>query len=259
MRESIRFQMVRLENEFNFCFQFYRDFLKRCAEYELYEPNANRTVAQREGGDDAAALTQMVLQRNAKLEKFREKKELQDQIKQLKMVMDREYVDDDVKRDFYVKLLKASILETQEELASIAQEKQILEFQRNRSHLPEHEQRPRRRPVQPLKPIIITKDLAQKAIYGMGYPSLPTMTVSEFYDERVRAGVFPDPNAPPRDPNCLQARAMRGDTADLDEQQDIEREQLRDVDDEIEIMRARAMDDWKDEHRRGEGNRYNRS
>lgn len=225
----------------------------------MYEPNANRTVALREGDGDQVALTQMVLQRNAKLEKFREKKELQDQIKQLKLVMQREHVDDDVKRDFYVKLLKSSVLEAQEEIASIAQEKQILDFQRNRSHLPEHEQRPPRRPVQPLKPIIITKDLAQKAVYGLGYPSLPTMTVSEFYDERVRAGVFPDPNAPPRDQNSLQARAMRGDTAEIEEQQDIEREQLRDVDDEIEIMRARAMDDWKDEHRRGEGNRYNRS
>lgn len=233
--------------------------MKRCAEYELYEPNTNRTVAQRESGDDQVALTQMVLQRNAKLEKYREKKELQDQIKQIKLVMQREHIDDDVKRDFYIKLLKSSVLEAQEEIASIAQEKQILQFQQNRAHLSENERRPPRRTVQPLKPIIITKDLAQKAIYGLGYPSLPTMTVSEFYDERVRAGVFPDPNAPPRDPNSLHARAMRGDTADLDEQQDIEREQLRDVDDEIEIMRARAMDDWKDEHRRGEGNRYNRS
>lgn len=243
----------------NFSIKFCSDFLKRCAEYELYEPNPNRTVAHHEGGDEKAALTQMVLQRNAKLEKYREKKELQDQIKQLKLVMQREHVDDDFKQDFYIKLLKSSILEAQEEIASIAQEKQILEFQRNRAHLPENEQRPPRRPVQPLKPIIITKDLAQKAVYGLGYPSFPTMTVSEFYDERVRAGVFPDPNAPPRDPNSLQARAMRGDTAELDEQEDIEREQRQEVDDEIEVMRARAMDDWKDEHRRGEGNRYNRS
>lgn len=211
------------------------------------------------GSGDMAGLTQMVLNRNAKMEKYRQKKELQDQIKQLKLVMDREQVDDDVKRDFYVKLLKSSVLEAQEEIASIAQEKQILDFQRNRSHLSELEQRPPRRPVQPLKPIIITKDLAQKAVYGLGYPSFPTMTVSEFYDERVRAGVFPDPNAAKLDPNCLQARAMRGDTAELDEMEEVAREQRQEVDDDEEIMRARARDDWKDEHRRGEGNRYNRS
>lgn len=34
----------------------------------------------------------------------------------------------------------------------------------------------------------------QKAVYGMGYPSLPTMTVQEFYDQRVADGIFPDPD-----------------------------------------------------------------
>lgn len=40
----------------------------------------------------------------------------------------------------------------------------------------------------PLKPVIITRDAIQKAVYGAGYPSLPTMTVEEFYDKRVKEG-----------------------------------------------------------------------
>lgn len=52
---------------------------------------------------------------------------------------------------------------------------------------------------------------------------------------------------------------MRGDTADLDEQEDIENERRQEVDDDEFIARARAKDDYKDEHRRGEGNRHNRS
>lgn len=232
--------------------------MKRCADYELYEPNPNTSIVKSSGDntDEKAALTTMVLERNQKLEKYRQKKELEDQTKQLKLVMKQEHVEDETKRDFYIKLLKLSVLDAQEELAMIEQEKQILEFQRNR---PESSGgKPPRRPVQPLKPIIITKDLAQKAVYGLGYPSLPTMTVDEFYDERVRAGVFPDPKAV-KNPNSLQEREMRGDTTDLDEQQDIERELKLDKDDDYELARARAKDDYKDDHRRGEGNRHNRS
>lgn len=208
-----------------------------------------------------AGLTRMVTQRNSKLEQFRIKKELDEQIRKIKLVMEREQVDDEVKRDFYIKLLKASVLEAQEEITSIGQEKQILQYQKNMEHTnPDFNKKPARRPVQPLKPIIITKDEAQKAIYGIGYPSMPTMTVNEFYDQRVRDGIFPDPSKPKvRDPNSLQSRAMRGDTADLDEQEDIENERRQDEDDDEYILRARAKDDYKDEHRRGEGNRYNRS
>lgn len=235
-----------------------RDFLERCADYELFEPEERKSNPVREDADEKAAITQMVVHRNAKLEKYRQKKELEDQVKKLKLLMKQEHIDDEVKQDFYVNLLKASVMESQEELQSIAQEKQILEFQRNRPE-EERQQAPSRRPVQPLKPIIITKDIAQKAIYGLGYPSFPTMTVDEFYDQRVREGIFPDPKAPPPDKNSAQAKAMRGDTAELDEQEEIEREQKVEAEDENELMRARAMDDWKDEHRRGEGNRYNRS
>lgn len=239
-----------------------RDFLKRCADYDVYDENSNRTIcttSNTASNDQAAALAQMVTQRNSKLEKYRIKKELEDEVKKLKIVLEREHIDDETKRDFFVKLLQLSVLDAQEELASIQQEKQMLDFQKMRHESGgEPEKRPPRRPVQPLKPIIITKDLAQKAVYGLGYPSLPTMTVSEFYDQRVRDGIFPDPNAR-RDPNSLQARAQLGDTADLDEQQDIEREQKLDVDDDYEVARLRARDEYKDEHRRGEGNRHNRS
>lgn len=159
--------------------------------------NADRTVATTGDGasGEYAQLTRMVTQRNSKLEQYRRKKDLEDQIKQLKLVLETGHVDDDTKRDFYIKLLQSSVLEAQSEIASIEQEKQILQFHKMRQENPETEKKqPRRRPVEPLKPIIITKDVAQKAIYGLGYPSMPTFTVSEFYDKRVRDGIFPDPS-----------------------------------------------------------------
>lgn len=107
-----------------------------------------------------------------------------------------------------------------------------------------------------MKPIIITRDAAQKAVYGAGYPSLPTMTVAEFYEERVASGIFPD--ASKQQDNSLQSQYNRNE-AETDEKEKEEKDALEDQDDETLLQRNRAMDDWKDEHRRGEGNRYNRS
>lgn len=166
----------------------------------------------------------MSRQRNTKIEQYRIKKELDDQIKQIKIAMDREDIDDDLKREFYIKLIKSSIMNGIDEIASIEQEKQILDHMSKMQHdNPEHERpKPLKRPTQPLKPIIITKDAAQKAVYGLGYPSYPTMTVDEFYTQRVKDGVFPDPSVV-RDPNSLQSRAMRGETTELDEQEEVKK------------------------------------
>ncbi len=40
----------------------------------------------------------------------------------------------------------------------------------------------------PLQPILITKDEIQKKVFGYGYPGLPTMTVQERYEQRMRDG-----------------------------------------------------------------------
>ena len=43
---------------------------------------------------------------------------------------------------------------------------------------------------QPLRPFIITKDNLQKTVYGLGYPSIPTMTIEEFFDKKVEEGTL---------------------------------------------------------------------
>lgn len=208
----------------------FRDFLKRCEDYGLYQPSSTVAVVEPlpTGGDasEMAELTKAAQQRNNKMEQYRRKKELDDDIKKIKILMDREHTDESVQRDFYVKLLRASIIEAQDELNTCHQESQILEHMtRMRLENPNFDEQVaavRRRPGPPLKPIIITKNATQKAVYGAGYPSLPTMSVDEFYENRVAEGIFPDPTAR-RDPNSVQSRAMRGDTADLENQEDIQK------------------------------------
>jgi immunoglobulin-binding protein 1 len=245
---------------------YYDDFLKRCEEYGLCERSTtavskNQDIILR---DEVQKLTQMAQQRNQKLQKYQQKKELKDQIKQLKVAMDREDSDEDTKRNFYLKLIKSCVWETQDELSTLEQECEILE---HIAKLREHDSEFRREaestskkpPAQPvpLKPIIITKDQLQKAVYGAGYPSLPTYTIEEFYDQRVAAGIFPNAEQVAKQ-NSQQGRVEIDQEAEQAKEEE-EKEQKIENDDQELLQRARNMDEYKDDHRRGYGNRYNRS
>lgn len=242
---------------------YYEDFLKRCEEYGLCERST--TAASKATDiivrDEMARLNQMAQQRNQKLQKYQQKKELNDQIKQLKVAMEREETDEEVKRNFYLKLIKSCIWESQDEIVSLEQEHEILKhIEGLKEHDPEFRERhaatAKRPPPTPLKPIIITKDEMQKAIYGLGYPSLPTYTVQEFYDQRVADGIFPSDEQVKK--NSLQARVevdQEAEQAREDEEKEIKEEN----DDPERLQQARNLDEYKDDHRRGYGNRHNRS
>lgn len=241
---------------------YYDDFFKRCEEYGLCERSStavskNKDIVLR---DEIQRLTQMAQQRNQKLQKYQQKKELKDQIKQLKVAMERDHTDEEIKRNFYLKLIKSCIWETQDEISTLEQEFEILEhIAKLKEHDPEYrkesESTSKRPPAIPLKPIIITKDELQKAVYGAGYPSLPTYTVQEFYDQRVAAGIFPSAEQVAK--NAKGKSEIDEDAEQAKEEE--EKEMKIENDDDEYLQRARNMDEYKDDHRRGYGNRYNRS
>uniref|UniRef100_A0A1L8DV79 Putative tap42-like family n=1 Tax=Nyssomyia neivai TaxID=330878 RepID=A0A1L8DV79_9DIPT len=234
---------------------YYTDFLKRCADYGLAE-GVPQVVARSAGegqGGEMAMLMRMAEGRNAKMQKFQQKKELQERIAEIKVAMEREDVDEDQQREFYVKMIKSCAMECEDDLASVAMEKEMLEFGSKRGNQ-EQVKPPPRGP--PLKPVIITRDAVQQAVYGRGYPSLPTMTVQDFYDQRVAEGIFPDPSkAPPEQ----KGKSLQNMTTEDDEKEAMEKEKLQEADDVDYLARARGMDEFKDEVRRGDGNRHNRS
>lgn len=252
---------------------YYRDFIKRCEDYEIVKRESEIAELNSTPRDEKAELVQMAIKRNTKIEKYRQKKELEEQLKMLKIAIERDNVDDEIKRDFYMKLIQSSIIETKDELDSIKMELQILEMRKSsgaeelensdnfnggppshshdssHNHRHHHHYRP-----EPLKPIIITRNEMQKAVYGMGYPSLPVMTVSEFYDQRVAEGIFPDPE------KAAHMKPVTGEKTEEEvEQERAEQDELEDADDETYLARRRAFDEYKDNVRRGDGNRYNRS
>jgi len=110
-----------------------------------------------------------------------------------------------------------------------------------------------------MKPVIITKDAIQKAVYGAGYPSLPTFTVQDFYDQRVRDGIFPDPEKAASNQQKSLQRMTEVNNREEEEKETADNEDLAENEDPEYLARQRAMDEFKDEVRRGDGNRHNRS
>jgi len=47
------------------------------------------------------------------------------------------------------------------------------------------------------------QDKLQKEVYGLGYPSLPVLSVDEFYDQRLKEGWLPPGSG---QKNALQVR-----------------------------------------------------
>lgn len=83
-------------------------------------------------------------------------------------------------------------------------------------------------------------------MFGSGYPSLPTMTVDDWYEQHRKHGGLPDQGIPRKVPVEEDPVA-----------EEREKEENEKKDDEETLMKARNWDDWKDTHRRGYGNRHN--
>lgn len=239
---------------------YFMDFLKRCNEYGLSNYQFGDKDSKSEPEKEKTEFEKLEVAVNTranKIQRFREQKELKSKIEDLKKNMENEYADEDIKRNYFISLIKLFIYEAIDELNSISMEKPILEHMAQMKK--EDKPQPKWQPPAPLKPIIITRNEIQKAVYGAGYPAIPTMTVKEFYDKRVAEGIFPDANAPKTAPMSLQETSLAGINLNQDEEEKEEKEKLEEIDDEEHIRNLRSQDEYKDEHRRGWGNRMNRS
>ncbi|XP_059483860.1 immunoglobulin-binding protein 1b [Neocloeon triangulifer] len=262
---------------------YFKDFLRRCRDYgaieheavmpyleeneEGVETNENVPLISR---DRNADLVTMVHKRSNKIKQFQEEKEREQRLKELQAIANGEFADDELIREYHMTLLKSYIAQSLEEISSLQQEKNILQHmeQLNKesaeydSEILEAQRPPSRRPPpskKGLMPVIITKDQAMKQVFGAGYPSLPVMTVDEFYEQRVQQGIFPVGQASGCGLGPCSHSHEHGQAAGVDIDPEIVKEYHDERDDPATLARNRAMDDYKDDHRRGEGNTYNRS
>lgn len=125
------------------------------------------------------------------MQRYKEQKELESRLENLKKKLSNPNIDDEIKREYFVTLIKLYVNLSLEELSLLPTEKLVLEHMKNTGKIERHASHASRKlkpSITKLQPIIITRDEVQKKVYGAGYPSLPVLTVQEFYDQRVRDG-----------------------------------------------------------------------
>ncbi|NXG56180.1 IGBP1 protein, partial [Hemiprocne comata] len=234
-------------------------FLKLCKSYGLgsfHLPPASASPPGEEGagspspGGTAAAqasLVAMASSRQAKIERYKQKKELENRLASMRTCVESGQADEDQIREFYILQIQRWINTSLEEIESIDQEMVILRSRgtgKQPSAPPHGASRPARAPM---KPFVLTRDAAQAKVFGAGYPGLPTMTVDDWYEQRRRQGVVSE-----------QSTVQRAPAGVTDEElQKQQQEKKEEEDDEEALQKARSWDDWKDTHPRGYGNRQN--
>lgn len=110
-------------------------------------------------GPSSTDLVSMAAQRNAKIERYRRKKELESKLSDVQQAVESGQADDEVTREFYLLNIKKWVTAGLEELESIAQEVEILKsmdgVNKGATKHPGQAVRP------PMKPFILTKDAVQ--------------------------------------------------------------------------------------------------
>lgn len=231
--------------------EHFMNYLTQChcyhvAEFEL--PKTKNNSAENHTANSSMAypsLVAMASQRQAKLERYKQKKELEHRLSAMKSAVESGQADDERVREYYHLHLQRWIDISLEEIESIDQEIKILrERDSSREASTSNSSRQERPPV---KPFILTRNTAQAKVFGAGYPSLATMTVSDWYEQHRKYGALPDQGIAKATPEEFRKAA----------QQQEEQEEKEEEDDEQTLHRAREWDDWKDTHPRGYGNRQN--
>ncbi|GAV04392.1 hypothetical protein RvY_14676 [Ramazzottius varieornatus] len=244
---------------------YIRNFLGLCKDYEVpghaaipksaLKPNDavvendNTTRLQKTPQD---LLNEASNKRAAKIAALKQRMDHQETVRELQRRLDQGSADDDVQRAFYQNMIMSWVLDLLEELPSIQEEKRMLDHRKklaNGEHIEEVISNASKQ-KRLTKPIVLVKNEIQKNVFGAGYPSLPTHTVEEFYRELVEEGALPAPGS-----KAAASMNYTGPTQEQLEADDVKKEQDEEKDDPDYLTNTRAYDDWKDEHRRGWGNR----
>ncbi|NWV75721.1 IGBP1 protein, partial [Dasyornis broadbenti] len=226
-------------------------FLKLCRNYGLGSFQLPLGTSSKEGAGSPPAprdpiqpnLVAMAMSRTAKIERYKQKKELENKLASMSSSVESGTADEEQIREFYILQIQKWIGTSLEEIESIDQELVILRSRDAARQAPAGSHGPSRPARAPMKPFILTRDAAQARVFGAGYPGLPTMTVDDWYEQRRRQGIV---STPQRAPGAVD-----------EESQKQQLEKKEEEDDEEALQKARDWDDWKDTHPRGYGNRHN--
>ena len=215
-----------------------QSFLKLCLVYDFGRALEIQNVLKNVGAKDNSFapkkdLSSLNAAREAKIARYRKSKLQAQQIQE----MEKKLHDEEISRKYWMLQIDKWIDCAIEEIGSIKMELDMLNRFKDVS---KDELQAAQKPSKPpMKPFILTKDKLQATVFGAGYPSLPTMTLDEYFEKEAAAGRMPD-----------QPLTSQNGKKDQTENND-------DSSDDESIKKKREFDDWKDTHRRGTGNRKN--
>ncbi|XP_062510324.1 immunoglobulin-binding protein 1b-like [Corticium candelabrum] len=226
---------------------YFRDFLQRCEQYglEMKDKSVLKDAAvESNGRTESPDVASMASRRQAKIEEYRRIKADTERLTQLEEMLEKNPEDEETEREYYIMQLNVNIQKAIDELRSIAQEinilKQIEKASQTDSQPPSKPKQCDPSDRQPRGPfLLLPRNEAQKKVFGAGYPSLPTMTLDEFYEQRYK--------------DHMQKVTQTTETAKRSQEEDKD----RDEDNDEKLKGMREWDDFKDTHRRGWGNRQN--
>lgn len=303
------------------CYSFY-DFekLSKLAEVANADTDSSNGGASNSAAAAAAAANaQRSLQaamgdRNAKIKRFRDEQELKRKLveleQQLSAFADDRDADEELLRETYTTLVRRWIFVAEEALRTIHDELPLAKMI-SAERMSQNESRRHNYPATSsrglsnantdsgsnsnsnanrtprMRPFILTKTKLQQEVYGLGYPSVPVMSIEEFAEQNaamqplvraadeqarddrlnrtiLRPAEGSDSHAhgassstgSEKPVRVIRSDEIRAEQTDRAEQEAIERERAIEHDDEAYLSQTRRWDAYKDDHRVGEGNTY---
>jgi len=221
--------------------KFYLKFFKICLDYNLgpltemlkflQSNQTEKPAITRQRGQQRQDLQSLSAARDAKIAQHRRSKLRNEKLTDL----EKHLHDEESMREYWLLQINKWIDHSMNEVTSLQTELQMLQ-QMETGHT--EEKKTESQSKTPMKPFILTRDRLQASVFGAGYPSLPTVTLEEYFEREAAAGRMPDRVSKPASNSAKN-------------------EEESDDDDEEKLKKQRDMDDWKDTHRRGAGNRKN--
>uniref|UniRef100_A0A914DCH5 TAP42-like protein n=1 Tax=Acrobeloides nanus TaxID=290746 RepID=A0A914DCH5_9BILA len=183
------------------------------------------------------------MRRTGKVERLKQEKALELNLAKLKAARKREE-DESTLREILIVQMRLWAIKTMKQLDLIDDELKILEhMEKIRSGEIQAEPTTAQKPAsKSLNTFIIAKSEAQKKVFGLGYPSIPTVTVDEWFDQMQKTGHFSGLNKP---------ITIKG-------QEDEEKPDSDEDDSEEARQKKMRWDEFKDDNMRGTGNTYNK-
>lgn len=275
-KPELRLQALRKSHE------HYFNFMQQTGQYEIHKYNLNRfklatsTSNSNSSGNEEANgqsskqaafdnnLIHAAEDRSEKIRRYKEQKEIESQLDKMMLVVSSAHTDDEQKRKFYTTFITYWVNKAVDELKLLSDEIQILsrfENGQGESHRAEgahghaHNHGAHSK-SEVKKPFIIAKSQMQAQVFGLGYPSVPVYSIDQFYDQLQDQGFMPSCGVAPE---SGPVQIGGGVTETQKDKEKADKDLLEDMHDEETLRKEREWDEFKDDNKRGSGNRHNRS